>query len=110
MTGTKFKAYVGRYLAPTLKRRDIVMIDNLPAHKSAGIREAIEARGATLRYLPKYLPDLNPIEMPFSKLKAYLRFRVCDAASAHSRVSSPPAKPAIISGMQAMREIERNLL
>ena len=49
------------------------MIDNLPAHKAAGVREAIEARGATLRYLPKYSPDLNPIQMPFSKLKAYLR-------------------------------------
>src|SRR5262245_31343363 len=63
-------AYVEQCLAPTLKRKDIVMIDNLPAHKAAGIREAIEARGATLRYLPQYLPDLNPIEMPFSKLKA----------------------------------------
>jgi transposase len=49
------------------------MIDNLLAHKAAGVREAVEARGAKLRYLPKYLPDLNPIEMPFSKLKADLR-------------------------------------
>jgi transposase len=46
---------------------------DLPAHKAAGVREAIEARGATLRYLPKYSPDLNPIEMSFSRLKAYLR-------------------------------------
>jgi transposase len=73
MTGKKFLAYVERCLAPTLKHKDIVMIDNLPAHKAAGVREAIEARGATLRYLPKYSPDLNPIEMPFSKLKAHLR-------------------------------------
>ena len=73
MTGKKFLAYVKERLAPTLKRRDIVMIDNLPAHKAAGVREAIEARGATLRYLPKYSPDFNPIEMPFSKLKADLR-------------------------------------
>ena len=73
MTGKKFLAYVEQCLAPTLKRKDIVMIDNLPAHKVAGVREAIEARGATLRYLPKYSPDLNPIEMPFSKLKADLR-------------------------------------
>ena len=70
MNGAKFLAYVEQCLAPTLKRKDIVMIDNLPAHKAAGIREAIEARGATLRYLPQYSPDLNPIEMPFSKLKA----------------------------------------
>ena len=55
---------------PTLKRKDIVVIDNLPAHKAAGVREAIESRGATLRYPPQYSPDLNPIEMPFSKLDA----------------------------------------
>ena len=73
MTGKKFLAYVERRLAPILRRGDIVMIDNLPAHKAAGVREAIEARGATLRYLPKYSPDLNPIEMSFSKLKAHLR-------------------------------------
>src|SRR5215470_6617017 len=73
MTGKKFLAYVEQCLAPTLKRKDIVMIDNLPAHKAAGVREAIEARGATLRFLPKYSPDLNPIEMSFSKLKADLR-------------------------------------
>jgi transposase len=73
MTAKKFSAYVERCLAPTLKRKDIVMVDNLPAHKAAAVREAIEARGATLRYLPKYSPDLNPIEMPFSQLKAYLR-------------------------------------
>jgi transposase len=73
MNGKRFLAYVERCLAPTLKRGDIIMLDNLPAHKAAGIREAIAARGATLRYLPKYSPDLNPIEMPFSKLKADLR-------------------------------------
>ena len=73
MTGKKFAAYVERCLAPTLRHKDVVMVDNLPAHKTTGIREAIEARGATLRFLPKYSPDLNPIEMPFSKLKADLR-------------------------------------
>lgn len=73
MNGEMFLAYVEQCLAPTLKRKDVVVMDNLPAHKVAGIREAIEARGATLRYLPKYSPDLNPIEMAFSKLKAFLR-------------------------------------
>ena len=68
-----FLAYVEQSLAPALKRKDIVVMDNLPAHKVPGVREAIEARGATLRYLPQYSPDLNPIEMPFSKLKADLR-------------------------------------
>ena len=73
MNGAKFLAYVKQCLAPTLSRKDIVVIDNLPAHKAPGVRDAIEARGATLRYLPQYSPDLNPIEMPFSKLKASLR-------------------------------------
>lgn len=73
MNGSTFLAYVEQCLAPTLKRNDIVVVDNLPAHKAPGVREAIEARGATLRYLPQYSPDLNPIEMPFSKLKASLR-------------------------------------
>jgi transposase len=73
MNGPKFLAYVKQCLAPTLRRKDTVVIDNLPAHKAAGVREAIEARGATLRYLPQYSPDLNPIEMSFSKLKASLR-------------------------------------
>src|ERR1700674_3098950 len=73
MTGQSFLAYIEQCLARTLKRKDVVLMDNLPAHKVPGVREAIEARGALLRYLPKYSPDLNPIEMPFSKLKAYLR-------------------------------------
>lgn len=73
MTGDMFRAYVEQSLAPTLRRKDIVIMDNLAAHKVAGIRDTIEARGATLRYLPQYSPDLNPIEMPFSALKAQLR-------------------------------------
>jgi transposase/ribosomal protein L44E len=73
MTGKDFLAYVEQSLAPRLRRGNIVVMDNLRAHKVPGVREAIEGRGATLRYLPKYSPDLNPIEMPFSKLKAYLR-------------------------------------
>jgi len=73
MTGEAFLAYVEQCLVPTLKRKDIVIMDNLAAHKVPGIREAIEAACATLRYLPQYSPDLNPIEMVFSKLKAFLR-------------------------------------
>ena len=71
--GPMFLAYVKQCVVPVLKRGDIVIIDNLPAHKVAGVREAIEAAGATLLYLPPYSPDLNPIEMAFSKLKAHLR-------------------------------------
>jgi transposase len=73
MTGETFLAYVEQFLGPTLKRKDIVIMDNLSAHKAPGIREEFEAAGATLRYLPQYSPDLNPIEMLFSKLKAFLR-------------------------------------
>ena len=73
MNATSFMAYLERCLVPTLKRGDIVMMDSLPVHKVAGVREVIEAAGAALRYLPKYSPDLNPIEQVFSKLKAHLR-------------------------------------
>lgn len=73
INGAAFVAYIDQCLAPTLKRGDIVVIDNLPAHKVVGVKEAIEAAGATLQYLPQYSPDLNPIEMPFSAFKAFLR-------------------------------------
>ncbi len=73
MDGPAFLAYVQQFLCPTLAQGDIVIPDNLPRHKVAGIREAIEKTGATLRYLPPYSPDLNPIEKMFSKLKALLR-------------------------------------
>jgi len=73
MDGDAFRVYVRDVLAPTLKRGDVVVFDNLPAHKVAGIREAIAARGAQVFHLPPYSPDLNPIEMAFSKLKALLR-------------------------------------
>jgi transposase len=73
MTGEMFLAYVEQCLVPTLRRGDIVVMDNYRAHKVAGVREAIEKAGATLRYLPKYSPDLNPIEMPYSKFKGFLR-------------------------------------
>lgn len=73
MTGELFLAYVEQFLAPTLKPGDIVIMDNLPAHKVAGVAAAIEVRGAELRYLPPYSPDLNPIEQLFAKLKALLR-------------------------------------
>lgn len=73
MDGAAFLAYVQEFLCPTLAPGDIVIADNLPSHKVAGVKEAIGAKGATLRYLPPYSPDLNPIEKMFSKLKALLR-------------------------------------
>ena len=75
MNGAVFRAYVEQVLAPTLKPADIVIMDNLSAHKAAGVREAIERTGATLLFLPPYSPDFNPIENAFSKLKALLRAR-----------------------------------
>jgi transposase len=73
MNGETFLAYVERCLVPTLRRNDIVVIDNFASHKVAGVREAIEKAGATLRFLPRYSPDLNPIELPYSKFKGFLR-------------------------------------
>ncbi len=73
MTGGWFLAYVEQVLVPTLHPGDIVIMDNLPAHKGAAVREAIERAGASLLLLPPYSPDLNPIENAFSKFKAYLR-------------------------------------
>nr|AJW30039.1 transposase [Ochrobactrum sp. LM19] len=73
MNADAFRAYVDQVLIPTLKPGDIDIMDNLPAHKVAGIKEAIEAAGAHLQYLPPYSPDFNPIEMAFSKFKAHLR-------------------------------------
>ena len=73
MTGAWFRAYVEQMLAPALSPGDVVVMDNLAAHKVAGVREAIQAVGASVLYLPPYSPDLNPIEQLFAKLKAMLR-------------------------------------
>jgi transposase len=73
MTGEMFLAYIQQCLVPTLRRGDIVVMDNCRIHLGPRIREAIEKVRATVRYLPKYSPDLNPIEMPYSKFRAFLR-------------------------------------
>lgn len=73
MNGEAFLAYIKQCLAPTLKRGDIVVIDNVTFHKVAGVEEAIRDGGASLRYLPQYSPDLNPIELMFHPLKTLLR-------------------------------------
>ena len=73
INGPLFRAWVEQQLAPVLKPGDIVVMDNLSSHKVAGVRAAIEAVGAELRYLPPYSPDLNPIELAFSKFKKLLR-------------------------------------
>jgi len=73
MNRSVFLAYVTQVLAPELKPGDVVILDNLPAHKGSRVREAIEAAGASVLYLPPYSPDFNPIENAFAKLKALLR-------------------------------------
>jgi transposase len=75
-----FRAYVCEVLCPTLREGDIVIADNLSAHKAAGVQEIIAVTGAQLLYLPPYSPDLNPIEQCWSKIKAFLR-----AAKARTR-------------------------
>ncbi len=94
--GPAFLAWVERMLAPALRPGDTVVADNLGSHKVAGVREAIEARGASLLYLPPYSPDLNPIELAFSKLKRLLRAAaartadaLCDAIGAALRQFTP---------------------
>jgi transposase len=73
MDGDAFRTYVEQVLVADLTPGDVVVMDNLPAHKVRGVRQAIEAASATLLYLPAYSPDFNPIEMAFSKFKALLR-------------------------------------
>jgi transposase len=73
MNGAIFQAWVDQMLAPQLRPGDVVVMDNLAAHKAAAIRSRIEQQGAKLLFLPAYSPDLNPIEQAFSKLKALLR-------------------------------------
>jgi transposase len=73
MNGQSFRVYVEQVLAPTLRRGDIVIMDNVSVHKVRGVREAIRARGAIVPAFPPYSPDLNPIELAFAKLKAILR-------------------------------------
>ena len=116
MNATAFMAYLEGCLVPTLKRGDTVMMDSLPVHKVAGVRELIEAAGAMLRYLPKYSPDLNPIEQAFSKLKAHLRKatertipRLCRRIGT-LMARSPRKNAPITSGMQAMPLHDRNPL
>ena len=100
INGARFLAWVEQALVPTLRPGDIVVLDNLGAHKVKGVRRAIEAAGAELLYLPPYSPDLNPIEQAFAKLKALLRTaarRTIDAlwrAIAHALDAFSPAECA----------------
>ena len=100
MTGGWFVAYVEQVLVPTLRPGDIVILDNLAAHKNAAARAAIEAAGAGVRFLPPYSPDLNPIENAFAKLKALLRKA---AARTIDRCGPPSPRPSTPSALQSAR-------
>ena len=73
VNGELFVAYIEQQVVPSLARGDVLIMDNLPVHKAAGVRKALEAAGIVLLFLPAYSPDLNPIEMVFAKMKAVLR-------------------------------------
>lgn len=92
--GAAFAAYVQTFLVPSLRPGQVVILDNLSAHKSATARDAIAAAGCTLRFLPAYSPDFNPIELAFSKLKASLR-----AAAARDPDALHRATAAAIDGI-----------
>jgi len=77
MNSETFLAYITEVLIPTLNKGDIVICDNLSCHKASGVKESIEECGASIQYLPAYSPDLNPIEMAFSKIKAILKKQAC---------------------------------
>jgi len=72
-SGERFRAYIEQFLVPTLKPGDVVILDNLGSHKGKVVRQAVRAAGARLVFLPKYSPDLNPIEQVFAKFKTLLR-------------------------------------
>jgi transposase len=116
MNGEAFLAYVEQALVPELRPRDIVIMDNLPAHKVHGVRRAIEAAGASLRYLPPYSPDFNPIEMAFAKLKALLRAAAARTIPTSGKPLPPPfaASPhknaPTISPPQDTMQHERKML
>ena len=93
INGERFRAYVEQFLVPALKPDDIVVADNLGSHKGKAVRRAIKSAGARLLFLPKYSPDLNPIEQVFAKLKGFVR-KAAPAPSTPSPTPSPTRSPS----------------
>src|SRR6202048_1306843 len=113
MNGEAFLAYIEQCLVPTLKRRDIVVVDNVPFHKVAGVEEAIHAVCASLRYLPKYSPDLNPIELRFHPLKTWLRnsqLQGCTDVLARTFARSTLLNAWVTFDIPAMNHYDRDAL
>jgi len=90
INAASFEEWVENCLVPTLSKGDVVVMDNLPAHKGPRVEELIRAAGAELRYLPPYSPDMNPIEKAYSKLKAYLR-KIADCRASLAMTAPSPA-------------------
>ena len=116
MNGEAFLAYIEQCLVPTLKRRDIVVVDNVPFHKVGGVEEAIQAVGASLRYLPPYSPDLNPIELLFASTED-MAAQSCERAmeGLHRCVGSyirglDPAECIAYSDIRATNHYDRDAL
>jgi transposase len=111
--GRSFLAYIEQVLAPTLRAGEIVVLDNVSTHKVVGVREAIEAKGAKVLYLPPYSPDFNPIEKSFSKIKSVLQriaartVNALDAAVARPCEASRRANARITSRHPAMMQLDR---
>ena len=113
INGASFRAYIEQFLVPTLRPGDVVVMDNLGSHKSKAVRHLIRSAGAKLFFLPRYSPDLNPIEQVFAKLKILLRKtdprrpKPPGAGSANSSTTSPHRNAPITSPMPAMLQPKR---
>jgi transposase len=102
MSDERFRAYVERFLIPAHKTNGIVVLDNLGLHKRKAVRQAIKAAGARLLFLPKYSPDLNPIEQAFAKLKGQVR-----KAPAHPRRHRQSSRPNLPRRMPKLSQKSR---
>ena len=106
INGKRFRAYVEQFITPTLKPGDVVILDNLGSHKGKAVRQAIRAVGARLVFLPKYSPDLNPIEQVFAKFKTLLR----KAEDEHTTLSPTQAQPSSLNTRAKNAPYVRNLV
>ena len=107
INGERFLAWVEQFLVPTLKPSDIVVLDNLGSHKGKAVRAAIRAAGARLLFLPKYSPDLNPIEQLFSKMKAFVRKAAPRSLDAVSDVIANVLYPFFLSATRRAHSAQR---
>jgi transposase len=106
INGERFLIYVERVLVPSLKPGDIVIMDNLGSHKGPAVRQAIRAAGARLLFLPKYSPDLNPIEQFFAKLKHRLRAAQREPATTYAKPSATSSRPSHLRNVKIISQTQ----